>query len=185
MRRPNSAPCRRLAQPLFRVALAASLTVLGCRTTEPVALDGAFPRVNIDEAASELVVENATNADLMKRLMVEAMREAVEWADLPGPPRSARFQGRAKVYANTNWAVGFLSVLPGALIGAIAWLPIGTIEVDFTMELDVEGIRYRGRGVAEHDQYYEKSATDIWLNEAASLAAKAALADAAARGPQP
>jgi len=174
-RRRNPPRCALIALCLASLA--------SCKSHDEIPLDPSFPPVQIDEAASELVVENATNAEEMKRIMSEAMRETLEWSNLEGRPRRARFKGRAKVYANTNWILGLLSVVPGSMIGASLWLPVGTIEVDFAMELDVEGTRYRGRGVAEFDQFSQGGASDQWFDRAASLAAKKALADAVSTGP--
>lgn len=155
-----------------------------CATLEEVSLPRDFPAVQFDEDASELVVENGTNAEEMKKLMVEAMRETLE-AAAPSDAtfQNARFKGRAKVYATKSPVTGVLAVLPGMVIFAHMWAPVGWIEVDLTLEIDVEGVRYRGRGVAESEQRFMAGGSDQWLNRAAVYAAKRALADAAANGP--
>lgn len=175
---------RRGPAPYYRWIAGTSLALtLSCASPEQIRLPPEFPFLRLDEAASELLVENATNADELKAIIIDALRENLESSSNSEDLRDARIRGHAKVFAHTHWLLAVASFVPGGLILAFSWAPIGYVEVDLALEIDAEGERYVGRGVAESDQLLQSSVSDLYLRRATRIAAGRALADAAANGP--
>lgn len=135
----------------------------------------------IDADASEVAVSNAVNAEAVKRIAIDAIHRS-----LGVTPQNAstigvaRMRLEATVDAKAEPFLGIVSWVPGFVVFAPMWMPVGYVEVTARLRLDANGALWRGTAKERRDLLCLAAETDRWYDEAVFAAVQAAFADAMA-----
>lgn len=161
--------------------LACGLLLMGCTSPKPYQAPTNTPPFRIDPDASDVVVNNAVNADMVKKIAVEAIHGSLNLAMQGGSAIGVgRMRLEATVDAKADLFLGVMSLVPGVFVFAHMWMPVGYVDVTAKLTIDANGRVYRGAAKQRSDIRFMAGGTDEWYHKAMFGAVQWAFADALA-----